>query len=391
MAVYDILPDTNLKGVDVRDTLNANGGSVGDNFTSFFTSGANLDMWSRFKPIVLNLPFINLWDKRTTTDYYYQGSDGKCGLTIPVYYQVSTFKTALTNGLNKTAWSYTPPTGGENAPMRVGDFRRYNPKAINPMSSIPANLIATRSGTSDSVQIDIEVNVPTGTDYNLGISDFAVDGIKFANMYPGVYLVKKGATSGRFRTSTSKLGTNGQFSVKFPLDYDEGGEYTAYTFLSSKVQGDDEQGDCTLVSIGGTSMTGSAQAVKIQPAGTLFVIGASAYAEANTKNYYYEVYIKNNDSAARTFTNVRMQVQHDFGNGYENEGYSVRLADTVSVPAGGTKMFTNIDGSPKQHSVVFDMNGLQTGKFAIIAYSETPEVSCESQPFEQAEVMALKL
>ena len=44
MAVYSILPTTNLKAEDIRDTLNANGGSVNNELTTFFNTSINI--WS---------------------------------------------------------------------------------------------------------------------------------------------------------------------------------------------------------------------------------------------------------------------------------------------------------------------------------------------------------
>lgn len=368
-----VIQETNVNlATHVRNILTEAGGIVGDNVSTFFKADAKLDMWSKFKPMIFNLPFINLWDKRTTDLYYYQGTDEyPCGLRIPVYSNVTKFKDALTNGKNETAWSYPLPAGGEAQPMRLGDFRRYNTSAINPFGQIPATAIATRSGsTGDSVQIDIEVNVPTGTAYNLGVSDFRVIGngsvFKFADMYPGVYLVK--GSSGRFRTSTSKLGSNDKFSVNFPLNYGEGGDYTAYTFLSSVVQnGSGSAG--TFVSVGGTSMNGAAQPINIKPYGTQFTINTIASVEIGTKNFTYYVEIKNNSGAARTFQNVKMQLYHDFGNGWEPEGRAIVLDSSVSVPTTGK----TYEGTG-QHSVVFNTADANAGKFGIRTTSDTPEV-----------------
>ena len=107
MAVYEILPDTDLKGVDVRDTLNANGGSVGDNFTSFFTSGANLNKWSKYKPVI-NADFA-FFDINTWKSEGYKGKDKRCGLAINTYAPAS-FKTDVSNGVSM-AWGYNIPYG----------------------------------------------------------------------------------------------------------------------------------------------------------------------------------------------------------------------------------------------------------------------------------------
>lgn len=53
MAVYEILPATNLKWDDIRDTLNANGGNVNNMAITAFQSGANIQRWAKYKPVVL--------------------------------------------------------------------------------------------------------------------------------------------------------------------------------------------------------------------------------------------------------------------------------------------------------------------------------------------------
>ena len=44
MAVYDIIPDADFDGHDVRDTLNANGGTVNNDMLTCFDTAANIDM-----------------------------------------------------------------------------------------------------------------------------------------------------------------------------------------------------------------------------------------------------------------------------------------------------------------------------------------------------------
>ena len=50
MAVYDILPTQNLKWDDVRDTLNANNGSVTNVAETAFKATANINMFAKYKP-----------------------------------------------------------------------------------------------------------------------------------------------------------------------------------------------------------------------------------------------------------------------------------------------------------------------------------------------------
>lgn len=114
--VYDTLPTTNLKYDDVRDTLNANGGSVNNTMSSLFQTAANINKWSKYKPV----PF-----PQNFTDNYpnwYKGGKGDCGLSLVTSGNVR-------DSANAGSWSYTLPVGGASEPFRLGDFRGYFTKA----------------------------------------------------------------------------------------------------------------------------------------------------------------------------------------------------------------------------------------------------------------------
>lgn len=58
MAVYsDVLPTTDLKYEDIRDTLNANGGSVNNDVSTAFKTSSGINVWSKHKPVPLNTNF----------------------------------------------------------------------------------------------------------------------------------------------------------------------------------------------------------------------------------------------------------------------------------------------------------------------------------------------
>lgn len=117
MAVYDILPTENLKWDDIRDTLNANGGVVNNNAITAFQTGANIQRWSKYKPVAYYKEFT------TMDEEWYKGDDLKCGLTI---------RYSPTDGdiidiyRRNDAYTYNYLTQG---PYRLGDFRGYYPKA----------------------------------------------------------------------------------------------------------------------------------------------------------------------------------------------------------------------------------------------------------------------
>ena len=62
-----VIPNTNVNlATNVRDVLNAAGGSVTNDLRSFFKNAAKIDMWALFKPLVFFAPFTDnypLWYK----------------------------------------------------------------------------------------------------------------------------------------------------------------------------------------------------------------------------------------------------------------------------------------------------------------------------------------
>lgn len=360
-----IIPDDNVNlATNIRDVLNAAGGTVDNNASSYFLKTSNLKMWSRFKPVVIaNVLFVRLWENDA-----YKGADGQCGITIPVYSSYTTLQSALKNGTH--VWSYTPPKGGMSEPRRIADFRRYNSEAINPIGRLPSSLAVTRISGTDYLDLSVEVNVQSGHPTNLGLSDLSVNSIDLSEMYLGVYLVRKsGGLKDYFRTNTSPIGTESTLDMRIPLAYGEGGTYTAYMFLSSVEQGDSPSNG-TLI-----SLNKEGEEVKIVGAGTTHVINVIPYVESvGSKTYTVEVYLQNNGSSSVTFKNVYVQVKYDG----RNEGSKQLVTASQVVGANSkvtlTKTFT--------HSKAFDYIGLESGMFSIYAYSETPAVTGNENYFE---------
>lgn len=124
--------------VDVRDTLNANGGAVTDNLATFFTNAANISPWSRRKPVVdtLNVQPIVM----TTEDMAEQlNSSGvvvsRYGVEIigGAYKPADVFNSVK---LIERAYFYALPKAGmANQPMRLSDFNGYYPAAQIPLQT----------------------------------------------------------------------------------------------------------------------------------------------------------------------------------------------------------------------------------------------------------------
>lgn len=152
MDIYEILPTENLKTADIRDTLNANGGNVSNVIYTFFTPSANINMWSKYKPVPLTEDFPDFESN------WWKGNSGNCGINITQYNSMDEVYNATTGTLN--GWSYTLPSGGSYEPFRLGDFRGYSTDAVPPFKAFK---FPERVQFGSTVTATFEYN-PTTTD-----------------------------------------------------------------------------------------------------------------------------------------------------------------------------------------------------------------------------------
>lgn len=333
MAVYDILPDTNLKGVDIRDTLNANGGSVGDNFTSFFTSGANINMWSKYKPVVYPVEFFSLdeWKGLNGHKGAYKGFYGDCGLTIPVRATIETFRTILESG--EAMWSYTPPAGGTTEPMRLGDFRGYNPKAINPIGTLDTSGYSQNGDVNVEGNVTFDIEVATGMTNNLEYGDIEINDVPLTQFYLGVYAVK--GSSYRYKTNKVPIGDEYSFSVDLPLTT---GEWKVFPFLCDVMQtGKESKGVYLSANVHPKTFTIRSTNDKVEF--TIFGIWNASM----TKVQDITVAVKNNTSSDVTLKEIGVSLFGSKGIEDYNVGspatvyYGGSKDNTLTVPANSDK------------------------------------------------------
>lgn len=119
-----IIPNTNLKLHEVRDALNAAGGKADNTFGSLFRP-ENINKWSRYKPVSYNKLFALTDDEFKWVNFGisndYIGSSAR------------TPKSLMDEAASgKDFYPYIPPTGGENSPFRISDFRGYDTNAQPP-------------------------------------------------------------------------------------------------------------------------------------------------------------------------------------------------------------------------------------------------------------------
>lgn len=125
-----------VEAEDIRDTLNEYGGLVTNDTTTFFSRVANINVWSRRKPIVdtLNPQPITM----TTADMAEQLSDSG---VVTSRYGIQLFGGAQEPkdyfswvNLSGKGYIYSLPTlGAANQPMRMYDFCGYLPTAQVPL------------------------------------------------------------------------------------------------------------------------------------------------------------------------------------------------------------------------------------------------------------------
>lgn len=122
--VHEIIPSTNIKLEDIRDTLNANNGSVTNVLGTFFKDAAKINKWAKYKPVSYKGDFPT-GGKQWSGD----GSSTVWGMMVNIANAVSArggYSVYQTPSIN---YSHILPSGGSNSPYRLQDFRGYYPKA----------------------------------------------------------------------------------------------------------------------------------------------------------------------------------------------------------------------------------------------------------------------
>lgn len=124
---------TNVSMSEIRDVLNAAGGSVDNTLGSFFKAAAKINPWALHKPIAGGSDFY------TVAEFEAYAKTKYCGLTPKTnnYLREANVNYSGTMvahdydsvAANHLEWSYDRPT---TKPFRLGDFRNYYPEAIAP-------------------------------------------------------------------------------------------------------------------------------------------------------------------------------------------------------------------------------------------------------------------
>lgn len=223
MAVHTIIPTSNVLMSDIRDTLNANGGSVNNNLTSFFASSANINKWSRKKPVNYNKPTPLTEQEFKLANY---------GLSNYYIGRTMTPKQLMDLAIAGTDfYPYEPPKGGASSPYRLSDFCSYNTKAEAPyITHAPESFEPTQFPASIAYALFLNPNAELkisdlasfenviSTTKKMGILWTSDDGIYYLYYNPsmnvdnGIYL----------DLQVQKEGTHHFLAVWFNMDVEEG-------------------------------------------------------------------------------------------------------------------------------------------------------------------------
>lgn len=242
MAVYNILPSTNLKTEDIRDTLNANGGSVSNDCLTFFTDAANIRIWAKYKPFKYPKNFNVTDNERSSRNW---------GLSnVPYWDNVNYMADYVRNGsplagnCGTPYFAYIPPIGGTSEPLRLEDFRGYYTEAVQPY--LPYNDAVMMADSTTAFSITVPVNVQSSQQYNLTLADLHyinsggnVVG-DWRNSYLCLGLLKIGSTEFYMATGNASVAddpTIGNYPGNAIFVFDRvrhaAGKYKSFLFVSS--------------------------------------------------------------------------------------------------------------------------------------------------------------
>lgn len=260
MAVLTKIPTTGIREIDVRDTLNANGGNTNDQWSNLCGAAGKANWRARYKPIPNNVNFCQDHDRNGAN--YLEGwwrafisgdsyKSGRCGVNFPTY-----TSTASLRGVTdpSTLWGHDYPTGGTAQPYRITDFAGYNPKArhiIGECRVTPDNTVnKNKAGYSSLLMLGFSNNLNTDaldyteigyrSQYQLWLNNFylGVIAIRSTGTWHSVYSMPytltelDGIKEDEFYAQNDHFGlvslNEGMFSML--------GEYTLYPVLFQNKQ-----------------------------------------------------------------------------------------------------------------------------------------------------------
>lgn len=188
-----------------------------------------INPWSKYKPVILAILFPD------RSGDWWRGADKRCGLT-PIYTTNYREIPGMYTDALKKGWTYNPPTGGNAAPFRIGDFSMYFHAAMPPFQGVYCTEKACPGKTFEA---GMASNRTGGTGYptSITLADIADHGGgTLSDYYFGVILTDS-AGNYKHRMTSDTAGTD-SIRITLPTSgYVQGQTYKAYPFLSKKKMG----------------------------------------------------------------------------------------------------------------------------------------------------------
>lgn len=232
MAVQTVIPSSNVLAVDIRDTLNNQGMSVGNDLVSFFTQSANV--WAKYKPFRYG---VNLG----VTEAIRKEASFGVG-NIPYFTNTSNMASFMydnsatpTNGASSSYFTHLLPTGGSGSPYRLEDFVGYYADATPPIGQHYTNEMMMNS----SGNIIPYFVLGNETDYTLKLKDLNINqyignaGLNIDNWYLGICFVN--ASKKLYMTQSTLLSQVNEYGASFNINSfgSHAGTYTVFAFISN--------------------------------------------------------------------------------------------------------------------------------------------------------------
>ena len=173
MAVYKVLPEKNLRAVDIRDTLLANGADWSNEVVknanylpNYFKEASKINKWSRWKPVG-NKSILQSEFDFPKNEKYIEGVIEKFGIQYG--------KNKNWDNIHDISWVYNNDFTG--FPLRLDDFRNYNTEAQSPVG------IYSNKWWSNRIT-NINIEKVEANKFQLSINDF-IDIEQWNDMYIG--------------------------------------------------------------------------------------------------------------------------------------------------------------------------------------------------------------
>lgn len=320
------LPKNNLHDYQIRNTLNGGGGKTDNVLGSKFRKTSAINEWSKYKPVVSPKLFMEEDDEER-----WRGANGQCGFTIPKGGTMASFRALLEDG--SALWSYTPPRGGTTEPMRMGDYRGYNPNAVCPLGDFMTNGISQNGASDVYGEVEFAVDVMDNLEDNITYGDISIDGTPLTDFYLGIYTWNK---SGQwiYKTNDTPLGLSYNFNVTIPMTT---GEWNVVPFFCSvpqdNIEGDEADGIYVSTNVPAKKVTIISSNDKVM----FTVYGVWNSNKTAVQNIY--ITAKNNTNDNRTLDRIGVSLYGTRGNIDNNVGdpatvyYGGNSSNTLTIPA----------------------------------------------------------